>query len=148
MYKRLQKTDYQFLSIIYAIWNLVNYYGKLFQVDAGDEPMKTSVKLSEKNGITILHFTFNQTFTKEYRYAPDKMKQIYNEYLRYAILPSIDNLKPFIGGSGIYDIMEPLYIDRIVADMDLIHIDVIYIDNRQAFKYVQSDEKSNLLVEI
>lgn len=145
MENRLKKTDYKFLSIIYAIWNLVSYYGKLFQIDAGDEPLKTSVKLSEKNGITVLRFTFNQVFTKEYRYPPEQMKSIYNDYLRYVILPSINELRPFIGDSGIYGIMEPLYIDKITTDMGLIHLDVIYIDNHQAFNYVRDNEKSDTL---
>ena len=37
--------------------------------------------------------------------------------------------------------MEPLYVDMVYEDENMIHLDVIYVDNPIAYDYVREDEK-------
>ena len=69
------------------------------------------------------------------------MKDIFNEYLRYVFLPNQEWIPPYQNGTGIYDLIESLYIDMVCIADSYILLDVVYIDNPLAFKYVREQEK-------
>lgn len=138
--KRLTKCSMEYLTILFIVWQLVDYYSVLFQVDAGSNPAETITRLLEKDGITYLRLSFPKVEREPYGRRVFKMKRIYNEYLRYALLPEQDILKPFSAGSDYADIIEPLYVDMVYEDDTHINLNVIYIDNMEAYTYVRNDE--------
>ena len=140
--KRL--TSMEYLAILFIVWQLVDYYSVLFQVDAGSNPAETITRLLEKDGITYLRLSFPKVEREPYGRRVFKMKRIYNEYLRYALLPAQDILKPFSAGSDYADIIEPLYVDMVYEDDTHINLNVVYIDNLEAYNYVRHDEIKGL----
>ena len=140
MKKRLQKTDFMYLQIIYFIWRLVLYYAHLFQLDV-KEPAQTIANITQKDGITHLQIQCNRIENSELEHTALEMKDIFNEYLRYVLLPNQNLIKPYQNGTGIYDLIEPLYIDMVCIAESYIILDVVYIDNPLAFKYVRDKEK-------
>lgn len=141
MKNRLQKTNFEYLSILFIIWKLVSYYGELFQVVAGDDPATIPAKIREENGITYIHFCFPKVLNSFRGYTVLDMREKYNEYLRIVLLPAQKELPPYQGGTGIHHLMEPLYVDMVYEDENMIHLDVIYVDNPIAYDYVREDEK-------
>lgn len=140
MKKRLSKTDFMYLQILYAIWRLVMYYAHLFQIDV-KEPAKTVADITQKDGVTHLQITFSRIENSEIEYSALEMKDIFNEYLRYVLLPNQKLIPPYQNGTGIYDLIESLYIDMVYLADSYILLDVVYIDNPLAFKYVREQEK-------
>ncbi|MBE5852655.1 MAG: hypothetical protein E7299_06855 [Lachnospiraceae bacterium] len=140
MKKRLSKTDFMYLQILYAIWRLVMYYSHLFQIDV-KEPAKTVADITQKDGVTHLQITFSRIENSEIEYSALEMKDIFNEYLRYVLLPNQKLIPPYQNGTGIYDLIESLYIDMVYLADSYILLDVVYIDNPLAFKYVREQEK-------
>lgn len=140
MKKRLQKTDLQYLHVIYTIWRLVLYYAHLLQIEV-TEPLKTISKITEDNGVTHIHLQYKRIENSEIEYSPLEIKDIFNEYLRYVLLPHQSLIPPYQNGTGIYDAVESLYIYMVLLEDSYIHLDVVYIDNPLAFKQVRSDEK-------
>lgn len=140
MKKRLVKTDFMYLQILYSIWRLVLYYAHLFQIDV-KEPTKTIADITQKDGITHLQIQFNRIENSEVEHTPLEMKDIFNEYLRYVLLPNQKLIPPYQNGTGIYDLIESLYIDMVYLADSYILLDVVYIDNPLAFKYVREQEK-------
>ena len=141
MNKRLQKTDIEYLQILHILWQLVDYYSKLFQIMAGDEPTKLHTKLYEHDGITHIQVIFPKVQNVERSYSVLEMKDIFNEYLRYVLLPHQQLLYPYHNGNNLYDYLEPLYVDIVYEDSGYINLDVIYIDNLLAYKYVRKQEE-------
>lgn len=140
MKKRLAKTDLRYLQILYAVWRLVVYYAYLFQLDV-KEPAKTVADITQKAGVTHLQITFNRIENSEVEHSALEIKDIFNEYLRYVLLPSQKLIPPYQNGTGIYDLIESLYIDEVYLADSYILLDVVYIDNPLAFKYVREQEK-------
>ena len=141
MKNRLEKTNFKYLTILHIIWQLVSYYGKLFQTIAGNDPATTPAKIREENGITYITFSFPKVLNSQRNYTVLEMREIYNEYLRLILCPQQNILLPFQRGSEIHNIMEPLYVDMVYEDETTIYLDVIYIDNPIAYDYVRNDEK-------
>ena len=141
MDKKLKKTDIEYLHILHVIWQLADYYSKLFQFIAGNDPAKIPTRLYELDGITHICVNFPKVQNVERNYSVLKMKEIFNEYLRYALLPNQQGLKPYLDSKNLHDYLEPLYIDLVYEDSGYINIDIIYIDNNVAYKHVKQEEK-------
>lgn len=140
MDKKLKKTDIEYLQILHLIWQLVNYYSKLFQIIVGNDPTKISARLYELDGITHITFSFQKVQNVKRTYTVLEMKDIFNEYLRYVLLPHQLMLYPYHNGNNLYDYLEPLYVDLVYEDSGYINLDVIYIDNNIAYKHVKQEE--------
>ena len=146
--KRLTKCSMEYMSILFLIWQVVDYYAVLFHVDAGENPTTTISKLLEKDGISYVRLSFPKTEYVSYGCKlVQKMKRVYNEYLRYCLLPDQKLLKPFSAGSSIHDIMESLYVDLVYEDDTYINMDIVYIDNLEAYNYVRADESKPVLID-
>ena len=140
MDKKLQKTDIEYLQILHILWQLVDYYSKLFQIIAGNNPAKISDKLYEADGISHIQVNFPKVQNVERTYTVLEMKDIFNEYLRYVLLPHQQLLYPYHNGNNLYDYLEPLYVDMVYEDSGYINLDVVYVDNLLAYKHVKSKE--------
>lgn len=141
MDKKLKKTNMEYLQILHILWQLADYYSKLLQIIAGNNPAKISDKLYETNGITHICVNFPKVQNVERNYSVLEMKEIFNEYMRYVLLPNQQTLRPYYNSQNQYDYLEPLYIDLVYEDSGYINIDVVYIDNSLAYEYVREQEE-------
>ena len=144
--KKLTKDKIEYLHILHAGWLTASYYSRLFGMDAGDEPAEMQTYLLEREGITFVRFKFpscDAPTGKEYSFG--EIKEIMQQHLQYCILPSDKILRPYMGSSTIYDIVEPLYIDRVEESKGIWRIDIVYVDNPLAYKYVAENKGGYLL---
>lgn len=143
MTKRLSKYRLEYHMIIYIIWRLVDYYATLFSVDTSNPATQTINKLYTVGDISYVRCSFPKAENKDYGTLVLRMKHVYNEYLRYALLPEQQILKPFFANKNdIYSMLEALYVDVVYEDNSYINLDVIYVDNMKAYKHVRRDEKN------
>ena len=140
---RLQKNTKQYLIILYTIWELLAYYAKFFNMEVPVDPTRLPVKLSvDDENITHLIIEIPSTRTPDPYYTGDSMKTILNEYLNIVLLPSQKELSPFAGGNSAYDIVDCIYVYQAhVLTTGYTYIDIIYVDNMQAFRMVKDDRK-------
>ena len=136
--ERLTKQSITYLHILHVVWVLVSYYTRLFGIYPWESPTEMPVNLIEKDGITILRFAFHSFDIPPEKFSLKETREIMQEYLQYCILPSDKILRPYMGGSTIYDIVESLYIDRVEESKGIWRIDIMYVDNPLAFQYVKS----------
>ena len=105
--KKLTKDKIEYLHILHAGWRTASYYSRLFGMDAGDEPAEMQTYLLEREGITSVRFKFPSCDSdKEYSFG--EIREIMQQHLQYCILPSDKILRPYMGGSTIYDIVEQI----------------------------------------
>lgn len=140
---RLTKSSKKYLTILYVIWELLSYYTKLFKLDVPSDATKLPLKLSvDDENITHLIVEIPSTRTPDPYYTGDAMKAIFNEYLNIVLLPEQPELQPFAGGKTCYDIVDCLYVSQaLVLTTGYTYIDIIYVDNMQAYRLVKSDRK-------
>lgn len=134
--KKLTKDKIEYLHILHAGWSTASYYSRLFGIYSWESPTEIPVNLIEKDGITILRFAFHSFDILPEKYSLEETREIMQQYLQYCILPSDKILRPYMGGSTIYDIVEPLYIDRVEESKGIWRIDIVYVDNPLAYKYI------------
>lgn len=140
---KLNKQNKLYLTLLYVIWELLTYYAKLFKLNVPSDATKLPVKLSYyEDGVTHMIVEIPSTRTPDPYYDGDSMKMIFNEYLNYVLLPQHKELNPFKGGTSRYDIVDCLYVNEaVVLTTGYTYIDIIYVDNMQAFRHVQNDMK-------
>lgn len=139
---KLSKYSLEYHMIIFYVWQLVDYYSNLFAVDTSQAPSETITRLMRINGMDYVRFSFPKAEDKKYGTLVLRMKYVYNQYLRYAILPEQKILKPFLADrNDIYSMVEALYVEKVFEDNRFINLDVIYINSMKAFKHVRKDEK-------
>lgn len=138
---RLTKKSPEYLYILYIIFQLIEYFGKLFKIDAGECPTDIPTQLYEKEGITTLTFSFPKIIGEQRGYTVLQIQTILNDYLRIVLLPSQKFLNPYKNGRSIYDMIEPLYVDSVIEDESNIYLDVIYIMSPLEYSYVREQEK-------
>lgn len=140
---KLQKNTKKYLIILYAIWELFTYYARLFKLDVPSDATKLPVKLSvDEDNVTHLIIEMPSSRIPDPYYTGDSMKTIFNEYLNIVLLPSQKELSPFAGGNSVYDIVDCIYVYQAhVLTTGYTYIDVIYVDNMQAFRMVKNDRK-------
>lgn len=131
-----------YLDIIFVLWKLIGYYENLFKLETPSNATKLPVRLSMDGNITHLIIEVPSTRTPDPYYTGDAMKAIFNEYLNIVLLPEQNELKPFSGGKSIYDIVDCLYVyEAYVLTTGFAHIDVIFVDNMEAFQFVKADNR-------
>lgn len=140
---KLQKNSKKYLIILFAIWELFTYYARLFKLDVPSDATKLPVKLSvDEDNVTHLIIEMPSSRTPDPYYTGDAMKVIFNEYLNIVLLPEQPELQPFVGGKTRYDIIDCLYVNQaFVLTTGYTYIDIIYVDNMQAFRMVKNDRK-------
>lgn len=141
--KRLAKADQLYLIILYAIWELLTYYAELFKMEVPSNATKLPVNIiRDENDITHLLVEIPSTRIPDPYYTGESMKLIFNEYLNVMLLPEHPELKPFQGGNSRFDLVDCLYVYKAhVLGNGYAHLDIIYIDNMQAFQLVRSDNR-------
>ncbi|MBQ8246375.1 MAG: hypothetical protein IJZ42_04515 [Lachnospiraceae bacterium] len=138
--ERLKTSSLEYLAILFIIWQLVDYYSKTYRIDAGNDPARTIAKIMEFDGVSYVRLSFPKIEQEHYFRLVFEMKQVFNDYLRYVLLPEQKILKPFLAGNDYRSLMEPLYVKDIFEDDSYINLDVIYIDNMKAYTCAWSDE--------
>jgi hypothetical protein len=141
MNKRLTKSHFKYLVIIFLIWRVVDYYSRLFEICAGDDPAQTPSFLYEKDGITHIRFDYAVVQNSDNKYTPEYIQETCNTYLRGVILPHQKLIPPYSHGCDVYDITEALYIAEIEKSPGYLTLDIIYIDNDLAYQHVRKIEK-------
>ena len=107
--KRLAKADQLYLIILYAIWELLSYYEKLFKLEVPSDATKLPVTIiRDENDITHLLVEVPSSRTPDPYYTGESMKLIMNEYMNIMLLPEHPELKPFQGGGSRFDLMDCL----------------------------------------
>lgn len=145
--KRLAKADQLYLIILYAIWELLSYYEKLFKLEVPSDATKLPVTItSDENDITHLLVEVPSSRTPDPYYTGECMKLILNEYMNIILLPEHPELKPFQGGDSRFDLVDCLYVYQahVLGNRNgytYAHFDIIYVDNMQAFKFVRADNE-------
>ncbi len=138
--ERLKTSSLEYLAILFIIWQLIDYYSKTYRIDAGNNPAQTIAKIMEFDGISYVRLSFPKIEQENYFGLVFEMKQVFNDYLRFVLLPEQKILKPFLAGNDYRCLMEPLYVKEIFEDDRYINLDVIYIDNMKAYTCAWSDE--------
>lgn len=140
---RLTKTSQKYLTILYVIWELLIYYEKFFKLDVPSDATKLPVKLStDDENITHIIVKIPSTSSPDPYYNGENMKTIFNEYVKIVLLPEQPDLTPFAGGNSRYDIVDCLYVNEVfVRTTGYTYVDIIYVDNMQAFNFVKSKNK-------
>ena len=140
---RLKKQSQRYLTLLYVIWELLTYYANLFKMKIPTDATKLPMKLSvDDDNITHLIVEVPSSRTPDPYYDGDSMKTIFNEYLNIVLLPSQKELRPFIGGKSIYDVVDCLYVYQAhVLTTGYTYIDIVYVDNMQAYRLVKSERK-------
>ena len=139
----LKKQNKLYLCIVYVLWELLAYYESLFKLNVPTDATKLPVKLSvDDENVTHLIVELPSTRTPDPYYTGDAMKAIFNEYLNIVLLPEQPDLAPFSGGKSRYDLVDCLYVYQAhILTTGYSYIDIIYVDNMQAFRLVKSDRK-------
>lgn len=135
--KKLEKTDFSFLQMVYAIWQLFVYYEDFYGYIAPESPLDMNAKLLHRGGTAFIQVTIPRARFVDV--APDisQMKEIMQQYLDYVIMPETD-IRPYAGGDSIYDIVEPLRINYIVIhpdNTDAFLVEFFYICDPLSFDY-------------
>lgn len=140
---KLTKKSLDFLHILYIIFLLMEYFADLFCIEIEDSPTNLPADILQNNGITKLTFAFSKIIGEERKSTISEIQCILNDYLRIVLLPSQKLLKLYKNGTGIFDLIEPLYIDYVYEDEMYLHIEVIYITSPLEYAYVRKQEKLN-----
>ena len=140
---RLTKSSKKYLMIVYVVWELLTYYATLFKMQIPTDATKLPIKLSiDDDNITHLIVEVPSSRTPDPYYDGDSMRTIFNEYLNIVLLPEQPELQPFVGGNSRYDVIDCLHVNEaFVLTTGYTYIDIIYIDNMQAFRMVKNDKK-------
>lgn len=143
MNSKLTKRSHIFLHILYLIFNLAKYYGGLFTFDPFDNPTEIHSQIIEKEGITKLRFSFRKITPFQNLYSCNDMRSIMQEYMEFCLLPE-SQLTPYMMGTSRADMLPALYIDLVFTDKSYIYMDVIFVDNPLAYRYVR-DKRTNTI---
>jgi hypothetical protein len=141
---KLKKTKFEYMALLYSVWKAVDYYSKLMQVIAGHDPAKTPATLYEENGVTHVTLRFECVENTNRKMKEWEVKETINEFLRINLLPAQNILKPYRNGTTSFDIVECIYIDNVSINNSTMFIDVVYIDNPMAYKYVRNRDNLHI----
>lgn len=119
-----------------AIEYLVFYYSNLFGFAEEKAEIKTEYRDQGKYSMTYFIVTIPKT--KESEYTTQEMKNIMQEYLETCILPA-SKISPYSVGE---ELLESLYIDSIREKGKKYILEVLYIDNASAFRFVKNSKRS------
>ncbi len=150
--ERLTKKSFSYTTIIFILYQLFDYFSKLFQLEVGEDSFNihytSCIENNYRNkGITSIHIELPIIDKSLITYSNTEVKEILNDYLRIVLLPNQRLLPTYCNNtnSSIYDIVEPLFIDMIDVNNDRMTVNIIFIDNPVAYQYVrhlESKEKT------
>lgn len=123
-------------SIIEVIKYLFFYYSNLFGFAVEKVDIKCKKKDMGKHGIVCFTATVPKT-NISCAYTVQEMKNIMKEYLEICVLPA-SQIPPYSVGE---EILESLYIDSIKENLNSYIIEIIYIDDATAFRYVKNSKR-------
>ena len=123
-------------SIIEAIEYLLFYYSNLFGFAVEKADIKIEYRNQGKHGMTYFIATIPKT-NNPCAYTAQEMKLIMQEYMEICILPA-GHIPPYSAGE---ELLESMYIDSIKENYNSYIIEIIYIDNATAFRYVKNVKK-------
>lgn len=116
---------------------LLYYYKDMF----GFNMQKVKIKYEQKNmgkcGITYFTVTVPKT-NISCTYTVQEMKQIMQEYMEICILPA-SQIPPYSVGE---ELLESLYIDSIREKGKKYILEIVYIDDVTAFRFVKNSKRS------
>jgi hypothetical protein len=121
-------------SIIEAIDYMLFYYSNLFGFAVEKEKITCEKRDMGKHGIT--YFTATVPKTNSCAYTVQEMRLIMQEYMEICVLPA-SKIPPYLAGE---ELLESLYVDSIREKEGNYIIEVIYIDNATAFRYVKNSK--------
>lgn len=138
----VQKKKY--LIILHAIWKLLTYYSMYFNLDVPDDPTKLNVGIVRHDD-NVTHITVTVRCPRKvasYFFLREPMKPILNEYLNIVLLPQYKELPPFAAGKSYDEVVDCLYVySANYGENGYTYIDLIYVDNMQAYQAVRRDQK-------
>lgn len=111
------------------------YYSDLFGFATEEMNVETIQQPIGKQGITF--FVAVVPKSKNTIYTIQEIRQIMQEFMENRLL-SESTIKPYATGK---EIMEPLYINKITDTGKCYLINIVFIDNSTAFRYVKNQKK-------
>ena len=140
MMKKLKKDSLEFLKITHTIWQLLDYYCKLFKIDPSDDPLElaTNCSIRTDGALTYLRYAIPRIDSEPLGMDVLESQDILNDYLRIVLLPNQVDLQPYCNGDQIYNIVEPIYVDSVFYADNFMILDVLYIDNPVAFQHIRT----------
>lgn len=147
--QKLKKQEKEYLLILYVLWNLLDYHADLYYLNVPPNATKLRAKIAcERDNVTHILLDAVCMAPPGLHYSPSAMKEVFNEYLNIMMSYSCRELAPFSPADpfnnpsfSYNDQIDCLYVYR-VAILDNGHcmIDLIYIDNMQAYRKVRADQ--------
>lgn len=125
-----------FESLIEAIDYLLFFYSNLFGFAVEKADIKTEYRDQGKHGMTYFIVTVSKT-NIPCAYTVQEMKRIMQEYMEICILPA-SQIPLYSAGE---ELLESLYIDSLKENHNNFVIEILYIDNTTAFRYVKNRKK-------
>lgn len=122
-------------SIIEAIEYLLFYYSNLFGFAVEKAKITCEKRDMGKHGMNYFIATIPKT--KESEYTTQETKKIMQEYLEIFILPA-SQIPPYSAGG---ELLEALYIDSIREKKGNYIIEILFIGNETAFRYVKNAKR-------
>jgi len=112
----LRKSSKLYAEIIFIIWQVISYYANCFCYSAPASMFDMNTRLYTLEGLQFIdirvplirHFP-----TKKF----NEIREVFQQYLTYALLPE-SSLRPYAGGNTAYDIVEPIFVDWAMIDLE------------------------------
>jgi len=142
--QQLTPASFHFLRIIYVIHQILTYYADLFGIDVPESPKDLNAEIFQNKNIRYIRFLVPviKEFNSEYSLL--EIRKILNEYLQVT-LASCKAFPPFCAGRSYHDMMEQLYIKTYTcSDSGYLLMDVLYIDNMDAYRLARQIELEDL----
>lgn len=147
--QKLKKQEKAYLLILYVLWNLLDYHADLYylNVPPNATKLRTKIACGRDNVTHILLDTACTALPRPYC-SPSAMKDVFNEYLNIMMLHLCKELEPFTPADpfnnpsfSYNDLIDCLYVYKVsILDNGHCMIDLIYIDNMQAYRKVRADQ--------
>lgn len=135
----ISKKSFTYLKIVYTIFCAIEYFSEFLGIEPGDCPTDVPVEILTKQGKVFLRFTF-ESLPINKKKSVFEIADILQNYITYVIFPKLD-LPPYCGGTSIYDIVCPIFVDTVIEFENFCWIDILWINNQESFKYMRKKEK-------
>lgn len=141
----LTSASFHFLRILYVLHQILTYYAELIGIDVPESPKDLNSQIFQNNNIRYIRFTVPLIQEQQTDYSMLDIRRILNEYLQVT-LASSKSFPPFCAGRSYHDMIEQLYIKTCVSsDSGYLWLDVLYIDNMDAYRLARQIESEDLL---
>jgi len=139
---KLEEKAKLFHSIIFIIWQLLNYYENLFGFYAGESAQNLCCQLVQEE--TLQKIRVSVPIIKEFHnpYTAVQMKIILNDYLPLLLQGS--DIPPY-SETRHKPPTESLYIEAIKTDGNFYFVTVLFIDRPETYRYFLRDKSKTFL---